>query len=104
MDLFDCLPLSAIINGKFVAFHGGISPELKSLKDLNKINRFKEPPKNGLFCDILWSDPIDKESGDLSNNFVFNDQRGCSYVYGAEALSKFLSRNNLLSLIRAHEV
>ena len=45
MDLFDCLPLSAIVNNKFIAFHGGISPELKSIKELNKINRFKEPPK-----------------------------------------------------------
>lgn len=59
MDLFDALPLSAIINGKFIAFHGGISPQMKSVKDLNKINRFKEPPKQGVFCDILWSDPVD---------------------------------------------
>lgn len=62
-----------MINGKFIAFHGGISPELKSLKDLNKINRFKEPPKSGLFCDILWSDPIDQSDGKLENDFIFND-------------------------------
>lgn len=57
-----------------------------------------------MFCDILWSDPIDSEDGYLDNPFVYNDQRGCSYVYGAEALSKFLKKNDLLSLIRAHEV
>ena len=39
-ELFDCLPLSCIINGKFIAFHAGISPELKTVSDLNKINRF----------------------------------------------------------------
>ncbi len=104
MVLFDTFPLSAIINGKFIAFHGGISPELKSIKELNTINRFKEPPKQGVFCDILWSDPIDKSDGLLENPFIFNNQRGCSYIYGAEALSKFLHKNNLLSLIRAHEV
>jgi serine/threonine-protein phosphatase 2B catalytic subunit len=59
MELFDALPLGAIINKKFIAFHGGISPQLKNVKDLNKINRFKEPPKSGVFCDLLWSDPID---------------------------------------------
>lgn len=73
MDLFDCLPLSAVVNGKFIAFHGGISPELKSIKDLNKINRFKEPPKSGIFCDILWSDPVDHNDGALEGNFIFND-------------------------------
>ena len=50
MDLFDAMPLSAIINGKFIAFHGGISPELKTIADLNKLDRFKEPPKAG----IIW--------------------------------------------------
>ena len=69
MELFDTLPLSGLINGKFMAFHGGISPELKTIKDINKINRFKEPPKNGLFCDILWSDPLDDPKGNLSETF-----------------------------------
>lgn len=49
MELFDCFPLGAVVNGKFLALHGGISPELETLKDLNKINRFKEIPKKGLF-------------------------------------------------------
>ena len=48
MDLMDCMPLSAVINGKFIAFHGGISPELRTLNDINKLDRFKEPPKSGL--------------------------------------------------------
>lgn len=103
-QLFDNLPLSAIINEKFIAFHGGISPELKSKADINKIDRFKEPPKQGLFCDILWSDPVDKADGFVEGGFKGNEQRGCSYVYGTEVLSRFLQKNNLLSLIRAHEV
>lgn len=73
MDLFDCLPLCGLINSKFLSLHGGISPELKQVKDINKINRFKEPPKSGLFCDILWSDPIDDPNGQLSDGFVFNE-------------------------------
>ena len=103
-ELFDCLPISAIINGKFITFHGGISPELKKVSDLNKLNRFQEPPTIGLFCDILWSDPVDKSDGYLEQKFVHNEQRGCSYVYGVEALTRFLKKNNLISCIRAHEV
>lgn len=103
-ELFDTLPISGIINKKFIAFHGGISPKLKTLSDLNKINRFKEPPNSGLIIDILWSDPIDNETGLLEDDFVYNEQRGCSFVYGGEALNRFLSENGLLSVIRAHEV
>lgn len=73
MDLFDTIPISAIINKRFIAFHGGISPELKTIKDLNKIDRFQEPPKQGLFCDLLWSDPYDNPKGKLQQKFIFND-------------------------------
>lgn len=37
MRVFDALPLAAIINGKFLAVHGGISPELSKLENLNQI-------------------------------------------------------------------
>ncbi len=65
IEMFDSLPLSAIINGKFIAFHAGISPELKTIAELNKIDRFKEPPASGILCDLLWSDPVDKPDGSL---------------------------------------
>jgi len=53
MDCFDALPLACIINRKFLSVHGGISPELRKLGDINKIHRFVEPPKLGLYCDML---------------------------------------------------
>jgi hypothetical protein len=39
-DFFDYLPLSCVVNGKFIAVHAGISPDLQTLNDINKINRF----------------------------------------------------------------
>jgi serine/threonine-protein phosphatase 2B catalytic subunit len=50
MDLFDCLPVSCIIDKKFFCMHGGISPDLNKVEELNtEINRFREPPLEGLF-------------------------------------------------------
>lgn len=34
MESFDLIPLACVINGKFLAVHGGISPELKTVKFL----------------------------------------------------------------------
>ena len=38
MGLFDLLPLSCILNGKFFCVHGGLSPELKTVEDIKKID------------------------------------------------------------------
>lgn len=64
-DLFDSLPISAIIDGQFICLHGGLSPDIKTVEDLQKLNRFIEPPTEGAYCDILWSDPIDNASGEI---------------------------------------
>ena len=33
-----------------------------------------------------------------------NPSRGCSYTYGYKAIREFLDRNNLVCIVRAHEV
>lgn len=103
MDTFDYLPIACFINEKFLAIHGGISPDLQSVEDINKVNRFQEPQKSGLMCDILWSDPCDNDSEAGKISFKPNDTRGCSYIFGAKATGPFLDKNNVLSIVRAHE-
>ncbi|GAU90170.1 hypothetical protein RvY_02627 [Ramazzottius varieornatus] len=105
METFDCLPIGALLNGQFFCVHGGISPEIQTLADVQKIDRFKEPPAHGPLCDVLWSDP-NSDFGNEKNNdfFLHNATRGCSYYYTYPAVCDFLNRNNLLSVIRAHEV
>lgn len=55
MESFDLIPIACIINGKFLALHGGISPDLKTLEDLRKIDRVKEPPRQGIFWHLILS-------------------------------------------------
>ncbi|XP_045618886.1 serine/threonine-protein phosphatase 2B catalytic subunit 2 isoform X5 [Procambarus clarkii] len=104
MEAFDCLPLAALMNHQFLCVHGGLSPELHTLDDIRKLDRFKEPPAFGPMCDILWSDPLE-DFGNEKNaeHFSHNSVRGCSYFYSYAACCDFLQHNNLLSIIRAHE-
>ncbi|KAM3137460.1 Serine/threonine-protein phosphatase 2B catalytic subunit alpha [Paramecium bursaria] len=103
MDSFDLFPLACIINNKFIAIHGGISPDLKTIDDIKRIDRFHEPPRVGLFCDLLWSDPVEQDQGHLDQQWKGNEVRGCSWFFGNDAANKFLQRNSLISIIRAHE-
>ena len=103
METFDCLPIACLINDKFLAIHGGISPEIDKIADIEKINRFEEPPKSGPMCDMLWSDPCEKDDEAIGMGFIANTTRGCSYVFGSKAATPFLEKNDILSIIRAHE-
>ncbi|BFZ54573.1 3',5'-cyclic-nucleotide phosphodiesterase (PDEase) (3':5'-CNP) [Savitreella phatthalungensis] len=101
---FCALPLAALMNKQFLCIHGGLSPELRTLNDLRRLDRFKEPPTHGLMCDLLWSDPMEDFGTEKNDSFfVHNHVRGCSYFFSYHAACEFLERNNLLSVIRAHE-
>ncbi|KAI9374511.1 Metallo-dependent phosphatase-like protein [Aspergillus egyptiacus] len=104
IESFCALPLAAVMNKQFLCIHGGLSPELHTLEDIKSIDRFREPPTHGLMCDILWADPLEdfgqEKTGDY---FVHNSVRGCSYFFSYPAACAFLEKNNLLSVIRAHE-
>lgn len=104
LESFCALPLAALMNKQFLCIHGGISPELQTLDDLRNLNRFREPPTHGLMCDLLWADPLEDFGQERTSElFIHNHVRGCSYFYTYNAVCQFLEKNNLLSLIRAHE-
>ncbi|EGV65770.1 3',5'-cyclic-nucleotide phosphodiesterase (PDEase) (3':5'-CNP) [Yamadazyma tenuis] len=101
---FNALPLVAIMNKQFFCVHGGISPDLQTLNDVIRLDRFREPPTKGLMCDLLWADPLeDYDEDKLDHSFIRNAVRGCSYSFTYRASCSFLERTGLLSIIRAHE-
>lgn len=61
MEAFDQLPIAALISSKYLAMHGGISPDLQYLDQLDSVQRFREIPMDGLMCDLMWADPLKDE-------------------------------------------
>ena len=82
-DLFDYLPLAAIVDNKLFCLHGGLSPDIADISEIRCINRKQEIPHSGAVCDLLWSDPCaDKDA--RSCKFSKNLERECSYKFGLE--------------------
>ena len=101
---FNALPLAAVVNRQFLCLHGGLSPALATVDDIRALDRFREPPPAGPMCDLLWADPAPAfVPADPAERFAFNRVRGCSFVFTFHAVAAFLERNNLLSLVRAHQ-
>ncbi|KRZ84367.1 Serine/threonine-protein phosphatase PP1-beta [Trichinella sp. T8] len=97
-DCFNCLPVAAIIDEKIFCCHGGLSPDLQSMEQIRRIMRPTDVPDQGLLCDLLWSDP-DKDVTGWGEN-----DRGVSFTFGAEVVSKFLRRHDMDLICRAHQV
>jgi len=44
LESFEAMPIAAIVNKDYLCVHGGISPEMASVDEINKkVERFKEP-------------------------------------------------------------
>ncbi|KDD75869.1 calcineurin-like phosphoesterase [Helicosporidium sp. ATCC 50920] len=97
-ETFCCLPLAYVLNSQVLVLHGGLfSRDDVTLDDLRAIDRFREPPEEGLMCEALWSDP-QPEPGRAPN------KRGVGVAFGPDVTKAFLERNGLKLLVRSHEV
>ncbi|KAL0923958.1 hypothetical protein M5K25_004746 [Dendrobium thyrsiflorum] len=97
-EVFCCLPLAHVINDKVFVVHGGLfSVDGVKLSDIRAIDRFCEPPEEGLMCEILWSDPQPQFGRGPS-------KRGVGLSFGEDVTKRFLQENNLDLIVRSHEV
>ncbi|EPQ60659.1 phospho protein phosphatase PPZ [Gloeophyllum trabeum ATCC 11539] len=98
IDVFNCLPIAAIVASKIFCVHGGLSPSLHSMEDIKRIQRPTDVPDYGLLNDLLWSDPSDTAL-DWEDN-----ERGVSYCFGKAIINDFLVRYDMDLICRAHMV
>lgn len=98
--------------------HGGLSPDLQSMEQIRRVMRPTDVPdtgasvhakprlfpfmmclvRPGLLCDLLWSDP-DKDITGWSEN-----DRGVSFTFGPDVVSRFLQKHDMDLICRAHQV
>lgn len=106
-EVFCFVPLAAVVCGensqKFLALHGGLSPNLHDLAAISAIERGDyggtlDTSSSDIVDGILWSDPTDAAPRYSRN------ERGCGYTFGAAATTDFCANNQLSFLCRAHQM
>jgi len=94
---FNYLPLAALVGDKILCVHGGLSPKIKTIDDIQKIDRFHEIPHDGAMCDLMWSDPNPSPGFQPSC-------REAGYQFGPDVTLAFNQANGLLLTARAHQL
>lgn len=89
-QVFDFLALAAIIDGKVLCVHGGLSPEIRTLDQIRVVARAQEIPHEGAFCDLVWSDPEEVETWAVS-------PRGAGWLFGDKVSSEVSSLHTIIS-------
>lgn len=95
-DVFNYMPLAAIINGQAFCVHGGIGPQLTNISQFKSVIRPLDELYGGIANSILWSDPCPSVVDYRPS------ERGSGFKFGQEAIDSFLQTNNLKYLIRGH--
>lgn len=96
--MFKNLPYAAIIGGSIFCVHGGLSPELLDLSEIEKVVRPHDIGNTGIFSDLTWSDPVE------TPEWFAENRRKIGFYFGPKATEAFLQKYNFQILVRAHEV
>ena len=96
-EIFDYLPLAALVDDQVFCVHGGLSPSIETLDQIKTIDRKQEVPHDGPMCDLMWSDPEEMVGWGVS-------PRGAGFLFGKDKVDEFNHKNNIDLIARAHQL
>jgi len=96
-QVFDLLPLAAVIDNRVFCVHGGLSPEITTIDQISTIQRNQEIPQQGAFCDLMWADPEEVDGWTDS-------ARGAGWLFGESVAKEWCQVNKLDLICRAHQL
>ncbi|XP_031488559.1 serine/threonine-protein phosphatase BSL1 isoform X2 [Nymphaea colorata] len=100
-QVFNALPLCALIEKKIICMHGGIGRSINYVEQIEKLERPITMDSGSIvLMDLLWSDPTENDTVEgLRPN-----ARGPGLVtFGPDRVIEFCKKNKLQLIIRAHE-
>jgi len=96
LEVFNVLPVAVLVDDNIIGVHGGLSSRIKTIDELECINRKLDDPTQPPYNDILWNDPYE------GLGFSTSARDGC-YLWGSDVTEEFLNRNSLKMVVRGHQ-
>ncbi|XP_008555228.1 serine/threonine-protein phosphatase 5 [Microplitis demolitor] len=97
-EVYNWLPLAHCLNNRVLVMHGGLfSRDDVTLQEIRETDRNRQPPDEGVMCELLWSDPQPQPGRAPS-------KRGVGVQFGPDVTHNFLKLNGLDYIVRSHEV
>ena len=93
-EVFNFLPLAALVEGKIFCVCGGLTPDLPQLDQINLLDRVRETPREGPMVDLLYSDP--------SENDGWGFGRLAGWQFGQNITQRFCHVNDLSLIARTN--
>jgi len=57
IEVFEYLGIAAVVDSCVFCVHSGLSAEIRTIDQINIIERPTEIPYQGVLCDLMWSEP-----------------------------------------------
>lgn len=101
-EVFNCLPIAAVVGDKIFCVHGRISPNLETLDDIKNLTRLMELPEEGFVCDLIWANP-DNTIDNWGEYDEDEDSHEPHICFGADPVDKFLEKFGFDLICRGHQ-
>lgn len=98
LKVFSEMPFAALFEDNTILVHGGLARGIKSIKELEKAGKGGIEPEDPIVFETIWNDP----SEDVEE-FAPNPRGPGIYLFGKDALNRFLRENGLKMMVRGHE-
>ena len=96
-DVFQYMPLAAVIDNKVFCVHGGLGPHISTIGQIEQAPRplTSDNIPTGI-RQLLWSDPTE-------SIFMFLESQSRGVEWGVGATTMFCDANKLSMIVRAHQ-
>ncbi|KAF7638975.1 Serine/threonine-protein phosphatase [Meloidogyne graminicola] len=98
---FAWLPFTALVGGRVLCMHGGISDRLRNLDQLRNLRRPVpdfDATNPTIELDLLWADPENGIQGCVKS------PRGASVMFGEDVVARICKQLDIDLVVRAHQV